>query len=154
MPMPSPSKVQFTTYISRLAYLLNTHYLEVPGEIVRQLGGSFKIRLVCTINNSLTFQCGLMALGNGRGYISINQKRLKQADLKNGDEVLVALEKDPSRYGLEMAEELAELLKQDFEGMDRFTALAPGKQRYIIHYVSSVKARSCGLIVPFGSLKT
>ena len=41
---------------------------------------------------------------------------------------------------MEMPPELAELLRQDEEGKTRFNQLTPGRQRYIIHYVSAVKS--------------
>jgi hypothetical protein len=116
------------------------HYLEVPQKIVKQLGGKFAIRLLCTINDSLTFQCGLVPLGNGDAYISINAKRMKQLSIKFGSKVTVALKKDGSKYGMEVPEELAELLAQDKEGMKRFKLLTQGKQRYIIYYVAMVKS--------------
>jgi uncharacterized protein YdeI (YjbR/CyaY-like superfamily) len=52
----------------------------------------------------------------------------------------VVLEKDESKYGMEVPPELAELLAQDPEGAARFEGLTPGKQRYIIQYVSTVKS--------------
>lgn len=116
------------------------HYLEVPQKIIKQLGGKFSMRLLCTVNGALTFQCGLVALGNGDAYISINAKRMKQLNVTFGSKVAVELKKDESKYGMQMPEELAELLAQDTEGMKRFKKLAPGKQRYIIHYVSTVKS--------------
>lgn len=143
--MSSASPVIFSTRISRLEYLLNVHYLEVPSDIIQQLGGKLKIRLLCTINNAVTFQCGLVALGNGNAYISINGKRMKQLKIKAGDEVNVSLIKDESEYGMDVPEELAELLKQDDEGMERFRMLPPGKQRYIIYYVGGVKSSNLRL---------
>ncbi|ELR73162.1 hypothetical protein C900_05211 [Fulvivirga imtechensis AK7] len=129
--------IKFKTTIEQLDYL-NTKYLEVPKEVVDELG-TMKIRLLCTVNNSLTFQCGLMALGEGKAYISINAKRMKQLGVKLYDQVTVALEKDESKYGMPVPEELEELLKQDLEGKRRFDKLTPGMQRYIIYYVSGVK---------------
>jgi hypothetical protein len=138
--MSSAKPIVFKTLIYRLAHLLDVHYLEVPPDIISQLGGSFSNRLLCSINNSTAFQAGLVALGNGSAYISINNKRLKQFRLKMGDEIEVSLEKDTSKFGMEVPEELAELLEQDPEGKDRFDKLTPGKQRYIIQYVASVKS--------------
>lgn len=131
--------VNFKSNIYRLKHLINMHYLQVPKEIVQKLGGKLKVRLFCTINNTLTFQCGLMALGEGKAYISINAKRMKELGLKEKDEVSVMLKKDNSKYGMEMPVELSELFEQDLEGKKRFDFLSSGKQRYIIFYVSSVK---------------
>ncbi|MDX5348661.1 MAG: YdeI/OmpD-associated family protein [Hymenobacteraceae bacterium] len=131
--------VEYRTHIRRLEQLMNVHFVEVFPEIIEKMGGKMKMRLLCTINEQLTFQCGLVALGNGSAYITINNQRMKKMKLRQGDEVQVKLEKDESKYGMEVPEELEELLKQDAEGLRRFELLPPGKQRYIIHYVSGVK---------------
>ncbi len=52
----------------------------------------------------------------------------------------VVLEPDTSTFGMEVPEELEELLKQDPEGEARFLKLSPGKQRNIIYFVSGVKS--------------
>ena len=131
--------INYRSYINKLPHLPG-HYIEVPPDVVQQLGGKFKVRLLCTINDKLTFQGGLVALGVGAGYISINNKRLKQLGLQQGDEVQVKLEPDESEFGMEIPEELTELFNQDEEGKRRFDLLPPGKQRYIIYYVSGVKS--------------
>ncbi|MGQ0827014.1 MAG: DUF1905 domain-containing protein [Bacteroidota bacterium] len=138
--MPKDSVIQFQTKIYKLEHLVGMHYLKVPEKIVKKMGGKFSMRLLCTINGALTFQCGLMALGNGDAYISINAKRMKQLNVTFGSKVSAELKKDESKYGMQMPEELEELLAQDKEGRKRFKHLAPGKQRYIIHYVSIVKS--------------
>ncbi|GAB3202589.1 hypothetical protein ABID22_002712 [Pontibacter aydingkolensis] len=155
MPESVP-EIKYKTCINKLSHLLGMHYLEVPQEVVQQLGGKYNVRLLCTINNSLTFQGGLVALGNGSGYISINNKRLKQLALQAGSDVWVKLEKDESKYGMEVPEELEELLQQDLEGRKRFDGLTPGRQRYIIHYVASVKSSQLRIdraILLIGNLK-
>jgi uncharacterized protein YdeI (YjbR/CyaY-like superfamily) len=81
----------------------------------------------------------LVALGGGSGYISINNKRLKQLGLQTGETAHISLQKDETAYGMEFPEELTELLSQDEEGKRRFDMLPPGKQRYIIYYVAGVK---------------
>ena len=134
------SSIQFKTHINRLPHLVGMHYIEVPKKIIQKLGGKLNVRLICTVNKALTFQCGPVALGNGEAYISLNAKRMKQLGVKNRDEILVSLIKDTSKYGIDMSEELAELLKQDDEGKKRFNNLPPAKQRYIIYYVSLVKS--------------
>ncbi|MBA3705644.1 MAG: DUF1905 domain-containing protein [Bacteroidetes bacterium] len=138
--MRETSSIQFNSKIHKLEHLVGMHYLEVPKKVIEQLGGKLAIRLLCTVNDSLTFQCGLMALGNGKAYISINAKRMKQLGVKFGSKISVELKKDKSKYGMEMPKELAELLKQDAEGMKRFKLLTSGKQRYIIYYISMVKS--------------
>jgi hypothetical protein len=130
--------INYKTCINKLPHLPG-HYIEVPAEVVEQLGGKFKVRVLCTINDKLTFQGGLVALGGGAGYININNNRLKQLGLQRGDEARVKLEPDESEFGMEIPEELTEIFNQDEEGKRRFDLLPPGKQRYILYYVAGVK---------------
>jgi hypothetical protein len=129
----------FTTRIGKLPHL-NMFYLELYPEIVQQLGAPTGVRLLCRVNGGPAFACGPVSLGNGSSYISINTQRMKAQGLRLGQEVEVVLEKDESKYGMEVPPELSELLAQDPEGAARFEGLSPGKQRYIIQYVSTVKS--------------
>lgn len=132
--------IRFKTVVQRLDYMGNIHYLLIPATVVEQLGGSFSIRLWCSVNDVLKWQCGLVALGNGDAYISMNAQRLKKLRVSLGDELLVTLEKDESQYGIDVPEELNELFLQDPEGYRRFQTLVPGKQRFIIRFITDVKS--------------
>ncbi|GGK59570.1 YdeI/OmpD-associated family protein [Rufibacter glacialis] len=132
--------LHFNTHIGKLEYLMGTHYLEIPAQMVQQLGGKFNVRLLVTVNNTLTYQGGIVALGQGRGYITLTKQRLKQVGLQEGSPVSVSLAKDDSQYGTPVPEELTELFRQDDEGKARFDQLKPGMQRYIIQHVGAVKS--------------
>ena len=129
--MTQINSITFTSRINRPQHLLNVHYITVATNTVAKLGGTMNVRLLCSINNAAAFQCSLVALGEGGCFI--NNKRMKQFGLKEGDMVHIALEKDTSEYGMEMPEALAALLEQDYKGMHCFQNLTAGKQRYIIH---------------------
>ncbi|MES2131578.1 MAG: YdeI/OmpD-associated family protein [Bacteroidota bacterium] len=131
--------VSFKTHIDKLSYL-KTFYLEIPESVVKKIGGIGKQRLFCEVNKTIKFQCGLIALGEGKAYVSINSKRMKEVGVGFGDIVNVTLSEDNSEYGVEIPEELAELFRQDPEGKKRFDLLTPGKQRYILNYVATVKS--------------
>lgn len=128
--------IKFKSAIFRLEYLLGVNYIEIPKKVMSLFFGK---RIICHINDQITFQCGIVALGNGKGYITVNNKRMKQLKLALGDAVSVRLEIDNSQYGMEVPSELTELLAQDKIGKKRFELLTPGIQRYIIYYVSQVK---------------
>jgi len=131
--------VSFKTYIDKLSHL-NMFYLEIPAKVVETVGGIGVKRLLCEVNKSLKFQCGLVALGEGRAYISINSKRMKELGVDCGDQVNLILSEDTSEYGVDVPEELTELFKQDPEGKRRFDGLSPAKQRYILNYIATVKS--------------
>lgn len=138
--MSSSFKIKLSSTIEQLPHLVGMHYLFIPAAAVKKMGGKFKVRVICTVNNTLQYQGGIVALGEGNGYISINKARLKQLGLKAGDVVDFTLENDESEFGMTIPEELQEMFNQDDEAKERFDLLTKGMQRYIIHYVSSVKS--------------
>lgn len=117
---------------------MNVHYLEIPKTIMQKLEP--KARLLCSVNGHKPFQCGTVSLGEGKGYITLSNKRMKEFGVEKGERVQVKLDPDKSKYGMEVPVELSTLLKQDPEGMERFKKLSAGKQRYIIFYVAQVKS--------------
>jgi hypothetical protein len=128
----------------------------IPKTVVDNIGG-LGTRLLCSVNEFPAFHCGMVAFGEGQGYISINKKRRENFGLNLGDEVSLQLQIDYSKYGMEMSEELEALLQQDVEGADLFESLSDGKKRYIIHYVSSVKSSQLKIdraILLINNLKT
>lgn len=111
----------------------------VPQEIAQSfLGGAGK-RVVCRLNGKDPFQCALMPDGKGGHFININKERRKSLRLEIGDEVEVALEKDESKYGLPLPEELEALFEVDEEGRVFFHQLTAGKQRSLLHLIGKPK---------------
>lgn len=128
----------------------------VPEKIVEKVGG-LGTRLLCSINGFPEFHCGLVAYGDGFGYITINKKRLKEFGVALGETVSMELRHDHSKYGMPMPEELEVLLEQDQEGAKFFEKLPDSKKRYIIHYVASVKSSQLKIdraIMLISNLKT
>jgi hypothetical protein len=136
--MNPEKEVSYTTIVNRLAHL-GGHFLEVTPDIMGQLNARPGARLVCRVNQAITFPCGLVSLGNGSAYIILSAKRMKEAAIKLGQEVTVCLKPDLSPYGMEMPEELATLLEQDEHGKSRFEQLTPGKQRTLMYSIAAVK---------------
>ncbi|HYG52773.1 MAG TPA: YdeI/OmpD-associated family protein [Flavobacteriales bacterium] len=132
---------EFTSCIDALPHL-SGHYFELSPSVIKKIGGKISIRLICTVNKKVSWQCGPMALGNGSAYVTISAKRMKELGVKPGDKIHVSLKKDESKYGMDVPVELAEVLKQDPEGKKRFNAMTMSKQRYVIQYVSTVKSSS------------
>jgi len=138
------ASLNFKSHVSRLEWM-NLNIIEIPATIVKKAGGISKQRWICTVNKTTSWQCGLVALGEGKAYINLNKKLLKEMNAKEGDEINVSLKKDESEYGMKMSAELKELLSQDKEGKKRYEALVPGKQRYLIYYVQQVKSKELRL---------
>src|SRR6188768_3718070 len=99
--------IKFKSSVKKLEHL-SGHYLDVPAAVVKKAGGVTKARWICT-TGTLTWQCGLVAHKNGGAYILLNQKLMKQGNLKPGASVAVELTSDKSKFGMDVPDELREL---------------------------------------------
>lgn len=135
--------VSYITPVVKLHYL-NYVVVEVPPAILDKLPGKFEKgnfnqRLIIRLDGTEEWQCGMLAMGEGSGCITIQAKRLKAIGKQIDDDVQVELFKDESEFGVEVAEEIIELWAQDPESERRFRVLVPSMQRYILNYVNTAK---------------
>ena len=131
--------MEFTSKLENFNTKLWTYHIKVPKHVSSHYIEKGIKRLVCTLNDSLSFQCAMMPAGEGVYFINRNKKIRDQLKLKEGSKINAALEEDTSEYGLPFPEELKELLAQDSAGNKFFQQLTPGKQRNILYYVNQVK---------------
>jgi len=114
------------------------YYFPISEEIADFFTGEKDRRVICKINGEMETRSAIMP-GKLGYFIMINQHTVKKLRLRIGDKVILNLEKDNSEYGMEMPDELREMLIQDDEGSKYFHELTPGKQRNLIYIVSKVK---------------
>lgn len=115
------------------------HFLIIDRKYVDKLGFEGKSkRVLCSIKGAEPFPCALMPWGDFF-YIMVNKLRRAELGLEVGDNVDVVLEKDESKYGMPMPEELQEVLNQDPEGNTLFHKLTAGKQRSMMWFIGKVK---------------
>lgn len=107
-------------------------FLRIDAGIVEQLPQKRATRLVCTLDNRVTYQCGLNHLGDGDFFIILSIKRLNALNKGIGSKVLCKLEKDPNELGVDVPEVLQALLVQDDELKTRYDRLTDGKKRGLI----------------------
>jgi len=131
--------MEFTSKLENFNTKLWTYHFKVPNPIALHFLEQGDKRVVCRLNDSLTFQCAVMSAGEGVYFILVNKKIRDQLKLKEGSKLNVHLEKDTSEYGMPFPEELKEVLEQDPSGKKYFNLLTPGKQRNILFYVNQVK---------------
>lgn len=134
------NKDSFIAILERFDSNLWYFHILVPKEIAENLITGKNRRIVCTLNDTESFQCALMHKGGGEFFINVNQKIRTKLRLKLHSEVEVCLQKDKSEYGLPMPEELMELLQIDDEGNTLFHALTRGKQRTLLHMIGTPKS--------------
>jgi hypothetical protein len=111
----------------------------VPNSIAWKLVDGGSRRVFCSINGLAEHQCALLPHGNGSYVVTVNKKLLAALGLSFGARVHVSLRSDESKYGLPMAEELEELLRQDKEGSRLFHSLTAGRQRTLLYIINSAK---------------
>lgn len=121
------------------------HHFMLSQEIGDAFSEGSDRRVVCEVNTCLKFHCALMPFGEGGYFINLNEEYRSKLNLQIGDELTFTLEKDRSRYGMPMPEEMSELLKIDDEANDHFHALTRGKQRSLIYMVSKPKTSATKL---------
>ncbi len=116
------------------------YYLQIPALFGSQLSDGKRVRLVCMLAGKIRVQCALHRLENGDFFITINKKNRQSLGLKDGSRVEIRLAPDHSKYGLDMPEELGEMLIQEPEADRLFHELTAGRQRSFIFWVSSAKS--------------
>lgn len=133
--------VKFRTTLIKPSDHGGWHFLTVPTKI----GSRFERkdgtrRIVCTINGKYPYQCALLPSSAEGGFvIVVNKAKRTRLGIKAGDEVLVELKQDESKYGLPMPDEMQEVLNQDPDGDKLFHSLTAGKQRSVLYFVGKVK---------------
>lgn len=96
-------------------------------------------RIKCTLNNEITVSRAMSPKGDIH-YILLNKDVLKKCRLEIGDEVAVELQPDISKYGIDITEEMEEVLYSDPEGNALFDKLTPGVQRSLIYIINKIKS--------------
>ncbi len=119
--------------------LMWNYRINLPDDIVQQFISTDK-RIIVRINNSAEVHCAMMSNGDGTYYVMMNKGFRKANKLNEGDEVIVYLKKDDSKYGMGVPDFFEELCYQDPEADQFFHQLTPGKQRSLLHIVGKIKS--------------
>ena len=115
-------------------------YIEIPEAIYQEL---LKIttdkRVKCTLNNTITVSRAMAPKGSFH-YLLLNKEILKESSINVGENIVVELQPDESKYGMPISEEMEEVLYNDPEGSAIFYKLTPGAQRTLIHVINRFKS--------------
>jgi len=131
--------VTYQTTVSRQDHVLWNLHIPVPSDIAESFLSTGTKRVVCTIDDTFSFQCAIMPLGDGGHFIMLSKEKMKKLDLMVGTEIQIKLEKDESEYGIPLPEEFEELLLIDDEANDCFHKLTKGKQRSLLYLIAKPK---------------
>ncbi|MEM6718883.1 MAG: YdeI/OmpD-associated family protein [Bacteroidota bacterium] len=114
-------------------------YLKLDADIINQFAKKRATRMICTIDDKVSYRCGLNHLGDGNFYIIIKADYLRQLHKELGDEIIYRIDEDPDQLGVEMPEVLTVFLAQDAEAKVIFDSLTDGKKRSLIYSFVKIK---------------
>jgi Domain of unknown function (DUF1905) len=114
-------------------------YLTIDADIINQFERKRHTRLVCHLDEKISYQCGLNHLGDGNFFIIIAGKYLEQLGKKVGSFVHFKIEEDPNPLGVDVPEVLTVLLMQDENLRDIYDKITDGKKRALIFSILKIK---------------
>jgi hypothetical protein len=107
----------------------------IPMDIIEQLPPMPRWRTEGTLNG-VPFNLAICKIKTGERYFIVGSSLRKAAKVMPNTEVHIAFQlTDPDK--LEIPEEFLECLRQDRVGEQRWNELTIGKQRSILHYITS-----------------
>ena len=137
--MSHPPTWSFSAQIERFDVDAAWHFLAIPAEHVDAVREAGDGRYVITVNDAVTWHCGLLPTGDGRWFVAVSKAKIKAAQTTFGGWVHVDLAVDKSKYGMPIPDDLQDMLDDDPEFLKRFDAMLPGKRRGMIHHIASAK---------------
>ena len=108
----------------------------IPSQVAEQFLGQKKVRVkvVASFKESkVEFHAALQKDKQGNFRIIFGRGQQKALGIFPTDYFSLQLFEDTSKYGVEMPEELDEVLKSDAEAFELFESFTSGKQRSIIY---------------------
>ena len=114
-------------------------YLMIKADIINQFERKRHTRLVCHLDEKISYQCGLNHLGDGNFFIIIAGKCLEQLGKKLGSLVYFRIEEDPNPLGVDVPEVLTVLLAQDESLSEIYDKITDGKKRALIFSIIKIK---------------
>lgn len=133
--------LSFDSILEKYEDNLYNYHLKVPEDIVAKIKKEKMNRFMCSMNKGSEFHASLIPAGEGIYFIKINKELRQEHKIKLGDTVTVSIEKDNSKYGMPLPEEMEELFLHDPEGDHLFHQLTPGKQRSLLYLVVKIKSK-------------
>ncbi|MCU0326138.1 MAG: DUF1905 domain-containing protein [Spirosomaceae bacterium] len=115
------------------------YYLEISSEIVSQFPKQRATRLICKIEDKLSFGCGLNHLGDGNFFIILSTKNFKQLNKNLNDSVVFSIVEDPNPLGVEIPEVLEAMLEQNDDFKEQFSEMTDGKKRSLVYLIAKFK---------------
>ena len=131
--------IKFTAIVSMLDSSVYGYHLPVPSEVMEPFKDTDR-RVIARFNGHIETHCALMPKGEGEYMILLHKELRKKLGIELGDTVDVKIQKDTSKYGMPIPEEMKEMLAIDPEADQHFHQLTPGKQRSLLYMIGKPKS--------------
>ncbi len=128
----------FSSTVVRLETGTRYHALPIPADVAAKLKVAGVRRLIAVINGH-TCKRALQNHADGGSFLIVGGDLLKTCGLKLRTTTTVSLSPDPEPNALDMPESFALVLEQDDEARARWETFTIGRQRSLLHYISSAK---------------
>lgn len=132
-------KTTFTATLEKFDNSLYPYHVKVSADIYHPYAEAKIKRIIVSFNGGTPVHNAFLSKDGGK-FIKLNKVTMKEGGLNVGDEVTVMIKKDQSKYGVPLALEMEELLKQDAEGEVLFHKLTDGKIRSLLFKINSYKS--------------
>ncbi|MEM1320588.1 MAG: YdeI/OmpD-associated family protein [Bacteroidota bacterium] len=115
------------------------YYIKIDASTVDRFSRKRATRLICEIDDKVSYRCGLNHFGDGNFFLIIATKHLKTLQKELGDEISFTISEDPNPLGVDVPEVLEALLAQDEDAKHIYDSLTDGKKRGLIHTINRIK---------------
>jgi len=126
-------KLSFKSTLENWAEGMDYCAIPVPAKITEALGTKSAVLVMARINDSAPFKVSLFPVGGGKHYIRVRKKVRKDANLNEGDGVLVLITV-LDRGDIKIPEDLSAALRSSKASV-RFDALTASKKNYMIRRI-------------------
>jgi hypothetical protein len=130
--------LSFPSTVVRLETGMRFHALPVPDDVAEKFKTAGGRRLIAVINGH-TCKRALQNHADGGSFLIVGGDLLKTCGLKLRSTATVSLSPDPDPDALDMPEVFAHVLEQDAAAKTRWDTFAVGRQRSLLHYITSAK---------------
>jgi len=115
------------------------YYLKLDSEIINSFSKKRATRMICTLDDQVSYRCGLNHLGDGNFYVIVAGKYLEELNKELGEEVNYRIDEDPDQLGVDIPEVLTVFLEQDSDSKAISNKLTDGKKRSLIYSFVKLK---------------
>jgi hypothetical protein len=126
-------KLSFKSTLENWAAGMDYCAIPVPAKITEALRTKSAVFVMARINDSAPFKVSLFPVGGGKHYIRVRKKVRKDANLNEGDRVLVLITV-LDRGDIKIPADLSAALRSS-KAAARFDALTAGKKNYMIRRI-------------------